>query len=156
MGNPNVGKSVFFSELTGIHVVSSNFAGTTVNYTEGTMKLGNKSYTLVDVPGTYSMDATSDAEAVAVKLMEEKPLAILCVLDATNLERNIKLGLELQQYNIPIIYALNLLDVAKRHGSDINVNLLSKELGRPVIPTIAVKGQGINEVKSITGPYRKP
>ena len=147
MGNPNVGKSVFFSELTGIHVVSSNFAGTTVNYTEGTMKLGNKSYTLVDVPGTYSMDATSDAEAVAVKLMEEKPLAILCVLDATNLERNIKLGLELQQYNIPIIYALNLLDVAKRHGSDINVNLLSKELGRPVIPTIAVKGQGINEVK---------
>lgn len=147
MGNPNVGKSVFFSNMTGVHVVSSNYAGTTVTYTEGTLKLGNKSYTLIDVPGTYSMEATSEAEEVAVRFMNSNPLAVICVLDATNLERNIKLGLELQKYKVPIIYALNLLDVAKRHGSEINVALLSKELGAPVIPTVAVKNEGIKELK---------
>lgn len=148
MGNPNVGKSVFFSNMTGIHVVSSNFAGTTVTYTEGTIKLGDEAYTLIDVPGTYSMEATSEAEAVAVRFMNSNPLAILCVLDATNLERNIKLGLELQRYNVPIVYALNLVDVAKRHGSEINVKLLSQELGAPVIPTVAVKGEGLDEIKA--------
>jgi ferrous iron transport protein B len=132
--------------MTGIHVVSSNFAGTTVTYTEGTIKLGDEAYTLIDVPGTYSMEATSEAEAVAVRFMNSNPLAILCVLDATNLERNIKLGLELQRYNVPIVYALNLVDVAKRHGSEINVKLLSQELGAPVIPTVAVKGEGLDEM----------
>src|SRR5690554_5516230 len=138
MGNPNVGKSVFFSTLTGIDVVSSNFAGTTVSYTEGKLKLGDEVYNIIDVPGTYSLEATSEAEEVAVRFINSNPLAIICVLDATNLERNIKLGLELQKYNVPIIYALNLLDVAKRHGLEINVNLLSQALGAPVIPTVAV------------------
>ncbi|MGI6577377.1 MAG: FeoB small GTPase domain-containing protein [Eubacteriales bacterium] len=147
MGNPNVGKSVFFSSLTGINVISSNYAGTTVSYTEGTIKLDDKTYTLIDVPGTYSLEATSEAEAVAVRFMDSNPLAVICVLDATNLERNIKLGLELQKYNVPIVYALNLVDVAKRHGNEINVSLLSKELGAPVIPTIAVKGEGLKELK---------
>lgn len=147
MGNPNVGKSVFFSNMTGINVISSNFAGTTVTYTEGTFKLANETYNLIDVPGTYSLEATSEAEAVAVRFIQSNPVAVLCVLDATNLERNIKLGLELQKYNVPIVYALNLLDVAKRHGVEINVSLLSKELGAPVIPTVAVKGQGIAELK---------
>lgn len=148
MGNPNVGKSVFFSHLTGINVVSSNYAGTTVSYTEGEITLNNKAYTLIDVPGTYSMEATSEAEAVAIRFMESKPLAVLCVLDATNLERNIKLGLELQQYNVPIVYALNLTDVAERHGTEINVKLLEKELGAPVFPTVAVKGDGLAEIKA--------
>lgn len=147
MGNPNVGKSVFFSSLTGINVISSNYAGTTVSYTEGTIKLDDRTYTLIDVPGTYSLEATSEAEAVAVRFMDSNPLAVICVLDATNLERNIKLGLELQKYNVPIVYALNLVDVAKRHGNEINVSLLSKELGAPVIPTIAVKGEGLKELK---------
>ncbi len=148
MGNPNVGKSVFFSNLTGIDVVSSNFAGTTVSYTEGTIKLADKSYSLIDVPGTYSLEATSEAEAVAVSFLHSNPVAVLCVLDATNLERNIKLGLELQKYNLPIIYALNLLDVAKRHGVEINVGLLAQELGAAVIPTVAVKNQGFEELKA--------
>ncbi|NLM11760.1 MAG: ferrous iron transporter B [Clostridiaceae bacterium] len=147
MGNPNVGKSVFFSDMTGIHVVSSNYAGTTVTYTEGTLKLGDATYTLIDVPGTYSLEATSEAEAVAISFLNSKPVAVICVLDSTNLERNIKLGLELQKYNVPIVYALNLVDVAKRHGYEINVGLLSQELGAPVIPTVAVKGEGINELK---------
>jgi len=148
MGNPNVGKSVFFSDMTGIQVVSSNYAGTTVTYTEGTVKLGDESYTLIDVPGTYSLEATSDAEAVAISFLNSNPVAVICVLDATNLERNIKLGLELQKYNVPIVYALNLLDVAKRHGFEINTGLLSIELGAPVIPTVAVKGEGIDELKN--------
>jgi ferrous iron transport protein B len=147
MGNPNVGKSVFFSNMTGISVVSSNFAGTTVSYTEGKLKLADETYNLIDVPGTYSMEATSEAEEVAVQFMNSKPVAILCVLDATNLERNIKLGLELQNYNVPIVYALNMVDVAKRHGVDVNVNLLSKELGAPVIATVAVKGEGFDRLK---------
>ena len=133
--------------MTGIHVVSSNYAGTTVTYTEGTLKLGDATYTLIDVPGTYSLEATSEAEAVAISFLNSKPVAVICVLDSTNLERNIKLGLELQKYNVPIVYALNLVDVAKRHGYEINVGLLSQELGAPVIPTVAVKGEGINELK---------
>lgn len=147
MGNPNVGKSVFFSDMTGIHVVSSNYAGTTVSFTKGTLKLGGESYTLIDVPGTYSLEATSEAEAVAIDFLESNPKAVLCVLDSTNLERNIKFALELQKYNIPVVYALNMVDVAKRHGYEINAELLSKELGAPVIPTIAVKGEGIDKLK---------
>ena len=147
MGNPNVGKSVFFSDMTGIHVVSANYAGTTVSFTKGTLKLGGESYTLIDVPGTYSLEATSEAEAVAIDFLESNPKAVLCVLDSTNLERNIKFALELQKYNIPVVYALNMVDVAKRHGYEINAELLSKELGAPVIPTIAVKGEGIDKLK---------
>lgn len=147
MGNPNVGKSVFFSKMTGINVVSSNFAGTTVSYTEGKVKLADKTYTLIDVPGTYSMEATSEVEEVAISFMKSNPLAVICVLDATNLERNIKLGLELQKYDIPIVFALNLIDVAKRHGVEINASLLSQELGAPVVPTIAVNDEGFDELK---------
>lgn len=147
MGNPNVGKSVFFSQLTGLDVISSNFVGTTVTYTEGTIELGGEKYTLIDVPGTYSLEATSEAEEVAVQFVSSNPRAILCVLDATNLERNIKLGLEIQRYNVPIVYALNMVDVAKRHGLEIDIEKLSKELGAPVVPTVAVKGEGFDELK---------
>ena len=148
MGNPNVGKSVFFSQLTGLDVISSNFVGTTVTYTEGTIELNNEKYTLIDVPGTYSLEATSEAEAVAVQFVSSKPRAILCVLDATNLERNIKLGLEIQRYNVPVIYALNMVDVAKRHGLEIDIAQLSRELRAPVVPTIAVKGEGFTDLKA--------
>jgi len=153
MGNPNVGKSVFFSKLTGVHTVSSNFAGTTVDYTEGKLILGDNynkdghQYTLIDVPGTYSLKPTSEAESVAVKLIQEGACAVICVLDATNLERNLVLALEMQACNIPIIYALNLSDVAKRRGILINPELLSKELNAPVVSTVAVKKQGLDELK---------
>ena len=133
--------------MTGINVVSSNFAGTTVSYTEGKFKLGEKTYTLIDVPGTYSMDATSEVEQVAISFMKSNPLAVICVLDATNLERNIKLGLDLLKYDVPIVFALNLLDVAKRHGLEINAALLAQELGAPVIPTVAVNNEGVDELK---------
>ena len=144
MGNPNVGKSIFFTELTGIHAVSSNFTGTTVSFMEGRFTVGQKEYTLIDVPGTYSLTPTSDAEAVATRFMESGAKAVICVLDASNLERNLRLALELQNYQIPIVYALNLLDVAKRHGITVDTERLEEELEAPVIPTVAVKGEGLD------------
>jgi ferrous iron transport protein B len=146
VGNPNVGKSVFFSELTGIKVVSSNYAGTTVNYMEGALK-ANPAYTLIDVPGTYSLSPTSQAEAVATNLVKKGADAIVCVLDATNLERNLCLALELQQCEIPMIFALNMVDVAERNGIKISSKLLEQELGAPVIMTVAVKKQGLKDVE---------
>lgn len=151
MGSPNVGKSVFFSKLTGINVISSNFSGTTVSYTEGKLTLGEgeikEEFTLIDVPGTYSLQATNEAEAVAVKFMQSNPLAVLCVLNATSLERGVKLALELGEYNIPIIYLLNMMDVAQRQGFVIDVEKLSEELGGVVIPTVAVKEKTLDKVK---------
>jgi len=146
MGNPNVGKSIFFTELTGIHAISSNYAGTTVSYMEGRFTVGEKEYTLIDVPGTYSLTPTSEAETVATRFIESGPVAVICVLDASNLERNLRLALELKQYNIPLVYTLNLMDVAQRHGIAINAKLLEQELGAPVVPTVAVKKQGFGEL----------
>jgi len=146
MGNPNVGKSIFFTELTGIHAMSSNYAGTTVSFMEGRFSVGNREYTLIDVPGTYSLIPTSEAEAVATRFMESEPKAIICVLDASNLERNLRLALELRKYNIPTVYALNLMDVALRQGIAVNAKLLSQELCAPVIETVAVKNQGLSEL----------
>lgn len=148
MGGPNVGKSVFFSELTGVYVVSSNYTGTTVSFMEGdiTLSEGN-TYHMIDVPGTYTMDATSDAERVAVSFMESNPKAILFVLDATNLEGGIRLALELKSYNVPIVYALNMVDVAQRKGLEVNIPLLSQKLGGPVVPTVAVKKEGMEDIK---------
>ena len=146
MGNPNVGKSVFFTELTGIRVISSNYAGTTVSFTEGRLAIGEKEYTLIDVPGTYSLTPTSEAEAVATRFVESGAEAVICVLDASNLERNLRLALELRRYDIPAVYALNMMDVAERHGITVNEKLLEKELGAPVVRTVAVKKQGFDEL----------
>jgi ferrous iron transport protein B len=147
MGNPNVGKSVFFTQLTGIHAISSNYVGTTVTYMEGHLPVGNNEYTLADVPGTYSLTPTSEAESVAAKFIESGAKAVICVLDASNLERNLRLALEIRRYNIPMVYTLNLLDVAERHGITINAKLLEQELNAPVIPTVAVKRVGLNELR---------
>ena len=146
VGNPNVGKSIFFTELTGIHAVSSNYTGTTVSFTEGRIFVGDEEYTLIDVPGIYSLKPTSEAEAVAMRFMESEAVAIICVLDASNLERNLRLAMELTQYDIPIVYALNMMDVAKRRGMGIDVKQLEQDLGASVVETIAVKGQGLEEL----------
>ncbi len=148
MGHPNVGKSVFFTHLTGIDAISSNFAGTTVSYTQGKMLLKESSYTLIDVPGVFSLTTTSEAEEVAQLFLKSQPQAIICVLDATNLQRSLELALELQGYDIPTVYALNFLDVAKEKGIQIQVPLLSQLLNAPVIETVAVKGQGFESLKA--------
>jgi len=147
MGNPNVGKSVIFSRLTGTSVIASNYPGTTVEFLKGTMKLGKEKVEVFDAPGVYSLEPTSKAEEVAVKILEGGDL-IINVVDATHLERNLYLTLQLLEKNIPIIVALNLWDESKHKGIEIDKEKLENLLGIPVVPTVAVTGEGIKELVS--------
>jgi ferrous iron transport protein B len=146
MGNPNVGKSVIFSRLTGIDVISANYPGTTVEYTEGRMKLGEQMATLVDAPGVYSLDPTTRVEEVSRKIFLNGADVVVNVIDATNLERNLFLTLQILEKDVPTIVALNLWDVATRKGILIDAKALEKELGVPVVATVAVSGQGIRDL----------
>lgn len=147
MGNPNVGKSVIFSKLTGMNVIASNYTGTTVSFTKGEININGRKATLIDVPGVYSLKSTSKAEEVAVSILEnENADAIICVIDATNLERNLYLALELKEKNIPIVFAVNLSDVAASQGIEIDIEALEEELAAPVIPTIAIRNKGLREI----------
>jgi len=147
MGNPNVGKSAVFSRLTGIHVIASNYPGTTVEFTQGTMRVEGEKAILIDVPGTYGLEVTSKAEEIAVKMLEDGD-AVINVVDATNLERNLHLTLHLLEKNIPVIIALNIWDDAKHKGITIDVKKTEELLGVPVVPTVAVTGEGIKELVS--------
>ncbi len=142
MGNPNVGKSVVFSRLTGVRVMSSNYPGTTVTYTEGKMKVGDEVAQVIDAPGTYTLDPTSEAEQVALKMLELGDV-VINVVDATNLERNLFLTLQLLERDVPVIVALNMWDDTEHQGVAIDLAGLQKQLGVPVIPTVAISGQGI-------------
>jgi len=147
-GNPNVGKSVVFSRLTGTGVVTANYAGTTVEYTRGTVRADGRSVELVDVPGTYSLEPTCKAEEVAEEFCRQNAGLIINVVDATNLERNLYLTLELLEQGRPLVVALNKWDIARRKGIQIDIQELSKRLGVPVVPVVAVTGQGIKELVS--------
>lgn len=148
MGNPNVGKSVVFSRLTGANVVASNYSGTTIDFTRGLMQIGGKKYDLIDVPGTYSLEPSCRAEEVARKMLEEGGDVVINVVDSTNLERNLYLTFELLERDVPVAVALNLWDEAQHLGIDINVEELEKRLGVPVIPVVALTGEGIKELVS--------
>ncbi len=156
MGNPNVGKSVIFSRLTGIGVISANYPGTTVGYTEGNMKLGNQTATLVDAPGVYSLDPTTRVEEVSKKIFSKGADVVVNVIDATNLERNLNLTLQILERGEPTVVALNLWDVAVKKGIKIDVEALEKELGVPVVPTVAVSGQGIRDLVEALPRARTP
>lgn len=145
IGNPNVGKSVIFSRLTGVHVHASNYPGTTVEYTEGNMRFRGEMVQLIDVPGTYSLDPASAAEEVAVEMIEGADY-IIDIVDATNLERNLNLTLQLIEHGKPMVVVLNMWDETAHRGIKIDVAALEKELGVPVIPTVAVTGEGIHRV----------
>ena len=129
MGNPNVGKSVIFSRLTGIEVVCANYPGTTVGYTEGRMKLGEMMATLVDAPGVYSLDPTSKVEEVTREIIAKDADMVVNVIDATNLERNLNLTLQILGRGVPTVVALNLWDVAVHKGVQIDIKALERELG---------------------------
>jgi len=145
IGNPNVGKSVVFSRLTGVRVIASNYPGTTVSYTQGFMKLGEERAEVIDVPGTYTLEPTSEAEEIASQMLNTGDL-VINVVDATNLERNLYLTLQLLERNIPVIVALNMWDDTEHRGIHIDLDRLRALLGVPVIPTVAVTGQGIKEL----------
>ncbi|MGM0771322.1 MAG: ferrous iron transport protein B, partial [Halobacteriota archaeon] len=147
VGNPSVGKSAFFSRLTGIGVVVANYPGTTVELTHGSINVDSKKIDVVDLPGIYSLGASTEDEKVSKRyLLREYPDVIINVLDATRLERNLYLTLQLLELDIPMVVALNQMDAAKEMGIEIDVDKLSDYLGVPVIPTVATKGLGIDEV----------
>ncbi len=145
MGNPNVGKSVIFSRLTGVQVVASNYPGSTVGFKQGNFKLGEEMAKIIDVPGTYTLNPTNEAEEVAVKMLDEGDV-IVCVMDATRLERGLALTLQLLERKKPMIVVLNIWDEAQHKGIDIDIDKLSEALCVPVIPAVAITGQGINKL----------
>jgi ferrous iron transport protein B len=143
MGNPNVGKSVVFSRLTGMDAITSNYPGTTVDVMRGTAWLGKEQVRVVDAPGTYSLSPSNRAEEVAGIILNQADF-ILNVVDATNLERNLYLTLELLEQGKPLIVALNLWDEAHHTGITIDVPHLEELLGIPVVPTVALSGEGMS------------
>jgi ferrous iron transport protein B len=147
MGNPNVGKSVFFNRLTGANVIESNYPGTTVDYAKGYMKGDNEDFEIIDVPGTFSLEPKDKAEEVAVKMLEEEKRAlVICVIDTSKIERGLYLALEIVERGYPVVLALNMWDVAEDKKIQIDIEKLKNILNIPVIPTIAISGKGFKEV----------
>jgi len=147
MGNPNIGKSVVFSRLTGAEVITSNYPGTTVDFSRGKARLLGSQVEVIDAPGTYSLQPTNRAEEVAVEVLRWADL-IINVVDATNLERNLFLTLELLESKKPMILVLNMWDEAERSGIEIDVKELETHLSVPVVATIALTGEGIKDLVS--------
>jgi ferrous iron transport protein B len=145
MGNPNVGKSVLFSRLTGVHVITANYPGTTVGYSQGYMRVGGEKTEVIDVPGTYTLEYTNDAERIAAQMVNSGDI-IINVVDATNLERNLYLTLQLLEKKMPMVIALNMWDDTKHMGIDVDLEKLKSLLNVPIIPTVAVTGWGGREL----------
>ena len=155
VGNPNVGKSALFSRLTGTRIIASNYPGTTVGFTKGYLKLGKQQVELIDVPGSYTLEPVSKAEEVAMEMLKEGDL-VINVIDATNLERNLNLTLQLLEKQIPVIVALNMWDDTQHRGVNIDVARLEELLGVPVICTSGITGQGIKELAERLSEARVP
>ncbi len=153
MGNPNVGKSVVFSRLTGARIIASNYPGTTVEFTEGIMHIEHEDVTVIDVPGIYSLDPTTKAEEVAVKMFKDTfgdgkrdNAVVINIVDATNLERSLNLTLQLAKRKVPMILALNFWDETKHLGIQIDIQRLEKIVGTPCVATCAITGEGIKRL----------
>ncbi len=142
VGNPNVGKSLLFSRLTGVKVISSNYAGTTVEVRSAPLRCGDSEYTIFDLSGLYSLDACSKADETALAVINDCD-SVINVVDATNLERNLGLTLQLLDKNIPLIVCLNFWDDTAHRGITIDAPELGRQLGVPVIPASALSGAGI-------------
>lgn len=170
IGQPNIGKSVMFNNLTGLNISVANYVGTTVEFTAGEMRLGEHRANLIDVPGTYTLEINNEAERVAVEMLQgrisskkinhcheeggvqdfsidERPDGVISMIDAHNLESSLYLFFQVMEYEIPTIVVLNRMDLIQDRGEKIDVALLSERLGVPVIPTVAVDRAGIDAVK---------
>lgn len=146
-GNPNVGKSLIFSRLTGIGIISSNFPGTTVGLNYGQTVFDGESYDIIDIPGLYRLEEEWVIEGKKHNLFKELDYDfIVCVADASHLERNLYFLLEIMQLKKPVILLLNKFDEAQRKGIQIDVKELSKILGIAVIPMVATTGEGLKEL----------
>ena len=145
-GNQNSGKTTLFNKLTGSHQHVGNFPGVTVDRTDGMLK-GVKDVTITDLPGIYSLSPYSSEEIVTRNfILNEKPDGIINIIDATNIERNMFLTMQLIELDVPMVIALNMMDEVNESGGSIDVNGLEAELGVPVIPVSASKNQGIQEL----------
>ena len=149
-GNPNCGKTTLFNALTGSNQYVGNWPGVTVEKKEGTAHLGEREITVVDLPGIYSLSPYSMEEIVARDfIIGEGPDAIIDIVDATNLERNLYLTVQLLELERPLVLALNFMDEVKARGDQIDVDRLSKELGVPVVPITAKTGEGLDELLQV-------
>ena len=142
-GNPNCGKTTLFNALTGSNQYVGNWPGVTVEKKEGRLK-GREDVVIVDLPGIYSLSPYTLEEVVARKfLVTERPDAILNIVDGTNLERNLYLTTQLKEIGIPVVVAINMMDVVRKNGDDINIAGLSKAIGCKVIEISALKNDGL-------------
>jgi ferrous iron transport protein B len=153
-GSPNAGKSALFNALTGARQKVANYPGVTVERHSGRLTLADgRPVELVDLPGAYSLDPASPDEAVTRDVLlgrqegERKPDALIIVLDASNLDNHLRFALQLVELGLPTIAALNMVDLAKRDGLELDPEVLESELGIPVIPTVAVRRRGIAELQ---------
>jgi len=146
-GNPNSGKTTIFNNLTGARQHVGNWPGVTVEKKEGTLRWGNYLLRVVDLPGTYSLSAHSIDELIARNfVVEERPDVVVDIVDASNLERNLYLALQFMELEARLVIALNMMDVAESRGLRIDVKGLEKFLGVPVVPTVATKKIGMEEL----------
>lgn len=146
-GNPNVGKSVVFNQLTGLSQVVGNWPGKTVKKAEGIARFKDYMFQIIDLPGTYSLSAYSMEEIVTREYIEDEiPDYIINVIDSNHLERNLYFTLQLMMLNVPLIICLNQFDILAKRGYDIDAEQLSQILGVPVIKTIAVHNRGVHEL----------
>ncbi len=154
IGNPNTGKSTIFTALTGVRQKVANYPGVTVEKRSGHLIVGNVEIELVDLPGTYSLAAHSPDEMVTVDVLfgglegVEHPDAVLVVADASNLRRNLYLASQVLELGVPVVVALNMVDVAKSRGIEIDAAALGERLGATVIPMVASHDQGLDELRT--------
>ncbi len=148
-GNPNCGKTALFNALTGIRQRTGNWPGVTVDRKEGRFDLDGREVAAIDTPGIYSLDASSlDEQVTRDYLLSRDADLIVNIVDASNLERNLYLTVQMLEMGVPLLIALNMMDVARHRGIDIDIVKLSQEVGCPVVPIVAVTGEGLIKLKS--------
>ncbi len=148
VGNPNVGKSVMFNNLTGTYVAVSNYPGTSVEVTRGTTKIADQHFDVVDTPGMYSILPGTEEERVARHiLIREHPDIVLHMIDAKNIERMLTFTVQLIEAGFNTILVLNMMDELEKLGKTIKIDHLQHELHIPVVPAVATTGRGLDTLK---------